>query len=62
MSVCDRLMHLCAHRASWCAREGKTRATCVTGVTAVGKPSAAATIMNFGVSSPRRHDCFVVQS
>lgn len=52
----ERLMHLCVHRASWCARAWTTRATCVTGATAAGKPSAAATIMNCGVSSPHHHD------
>lgn len=54
-------MNLYVCRASWCAREWTTRPTCVTGVTAVGKPSVAATIMNCGVSSSP-HDCFMVLS
>lgn len=48
---CGKLMNLCVCRASLCAKEWTTRATCVTGVIAVGNLSVAATIMNCGVSS-----------
>lgn len=61
MSWCDKLMGLCVCRASWCAKEWTTRATCVTGVIAVGNPSVAATIMNCGVSSSS-HNCFMALS